>query len=104
MKIVGISACIAGIAHTYMAREKLIMEAEKKGYSCSIETQGTIGTEYKLKNDEIADADVVVLAVDVKVNGLDRFEGKPVVKVSTGFALKNADKVIQQCEEEIKKG
>ena len=48
MKIVGVAACTAGIAHTYMAREKLIKGARARGHECRCETQGTIGTEYKL--------------------------------------------------------
>ena len=48
MKIVGVAACTAGIAHTYMAREKLIKGAKARGHECVVETQGTIGTEHKL--------------------------------------------------------
>ena len=48
MNIVGISACPAGIAHTYMCREVLIQAAEQRGHSCKIETQGTIGVEFEL--------------------------------------------------------
>ena len=80
MKIVGIAACTAGIAHTYMAREKLIKGAKARGHECRVETQGTIGTEYKLTEQEIAEADVVILAVDVKISGEERFKGKPVIR------------------------
>ncbi len=55
MKIVGVAACTAGIAHTYMAREKLIKGARARGHECRCETQGTIGTEYKLTEQEIVD-------------------------------------------------
>ena len=65
MKIVGVAACTAGIAHTYMAREKLIKGAKARGHECVVETQGTIGTEHKLTSEQIAEADVVILAVDV---------------------------------------
>ena len=67
MKIVGVAACTAGIAHTYMAREKLIKGAKARGHECVVETQGTIGTEHKLTSEQIAEADVVILAVDVKI-------------------------------------
>ena len=52
MKIVGISACVAGIAHTYIAREKLIKAAEKAGHEIHLETQGTIGTEHALTENQ----------------------------------------------------
>ena len=76
MKIVGVAACTAGIAHTYMAREKLIKGAKARGHECVVETQGTIGTEHKLTSEQIAEADVVILAVDVKISGEERFKGK----------------------------
>ena len=88
MKIVGIAACTAGIAHTYMAREKLMRAAEKLGHTARIETQGTIGIENELTAQEIAEADVVILAVDVKVSGEGRFKGKTVVRVGTAAAIK----------------
>ena len=77
MKIVGVAACTAGIAHTYMAREKLIKGAKARGHECVVETQGTIGTEHKLTSEQIAEADVVILAVDVKISGEESFKGKP---------------------------
>jgi PTS system fructose-specific IIB component len=61
MKIVGVAACTAGIAHTYMAREKLIKGAKARGHECVVETQGTIGTEHKLTSEQIAEADVLFL-------------------------------------------
>ena len=73
MNIVGISACPAGIAHTYMCREVLIQAAQQRGHSCKIETQGTIGVEFELTPDDIKNADVVVLAADVRVSGEERF-------------------------------
>ena len=90
MKIVGVAACTAGIAHTYMAREKLIKGAKARGHECVVETQGTIGTEHKLTSEQIAEADVVILAVDVKISGEERFKGKPVIRVGTAAVIKNA--------------
>lgn len=94
MKIVGISACSAGIAHTYIAKEKLEQAAKKSGDSIHIETQGTIGTENALTAQEIKDADVVLLAVDVKISGRDRFKGKKVVQVSTDTAIQSSNKLL----------
>ena len=78
MKIVGISACTVGIAHTYLAQQKLEDAAKKAGDEVKIETQGTIGVENELTPEEIAAADIVILAVDVKISGAERFAGKKV--------------------------
>ena len=101
MKIVGIAACTAGIAHTYMAREKLMRAAEKLGHTARIETQGTIGIENELTAQEIAEADVVILAVDVKVSGEGRFKGKTVVRVGTAAAIKNPLELLRKIEKAI---
>ena len=101
MKIVGIAACTAGIAHTYMAREKLMSAAEKLGHTARIETQETIGIENELTAREIAEADVVILAVDVKVSGEGRFKGKTVVRVGTAAAIKNPLELLVKIEKAI---
>jgi len=101
MNIVGIAACTAGIAHTYMAREKLMRAAEKLGHTARIETQGTIGIENELTAQEIAEADVVILAVDVKVSGEGRFKGKTVVRVGTAAAIKNPLELLVKIEKAI---
>ena len=60
---------------TYLyGKEKLIKGAKARGHECVVETQGTIGTEHKLTSEQIAEADVVILAVDVKISGEERFE------------------------------
>lgn len=94
MKIVGISACTVGIAHTYLAQQKIEDAAKKAGDEVKIETQGTIGIENELTAEEIENADVVLLAVDVAISGEDRFKGKKIVKVSTETAIKSPNKLI----------
>ena len=60
MNIVCVAACTAGIAHTYIAREKLIKGAKALGHNIRVETQGTIGTENELLTEDISAADVVI--------------------------------------------
>ena len=60
MKIVGIAACTSGIAHTYIAKEKLVTAAKELGHEVHIETQGTIGTEDELTAADIADVDPLI--------------------------------------------
>lgn len=104
MNIVGVSACSAGIAHTYIVQEKLEQTAKKMGHTCKIETQGSIGVENELSAEEIAAADVVLLAIDIKIGGMDRFSGKPVVKVSTEVATKNPAGLIKSIEKKLGNG
>lgn len=99
MNIVGVSACTVGIAHTYMAQQKLEDAAHAANDTVKIETQGTIGIENELTGQDIKDADIVILAVDVKIAGEDRFEGKKVVKVSTATAIKSPNKLIAKLHE-----
>lgn len=102
MKIVGIAACTSGIAHTYIAKEKLIRAAEEKGHSIKVETQGTIGTEDELTMEEIKEADIVILAVDIAITGTERFEGKRIVKVPTNVCVKAPKQLIEKIEKELK--
>ena len=76
MKNVGDAACITGVAHTYMAQEAIEQECKKRGYECKVETQGGMGIDNELEQDEIDAADVVILAVAIGIEGEDRFEEK----------------------------
>ena len=99
MKIVGLSACAAGIAHTYIAKEKILQAAKDVGDTAYIETQGTIGTEDSLTPEQISQADIVLLAIDVKVSGRERFAGKKVVEVPTDVAIKSPSQLIAKLHE-----
>jgi PTS system fructose-specific IIB component len=101
MKIVGVAACTSGIAHTYIAREKIMKGAQKLGYEIHMETQGTIGTEDELTPEQIAEADFVLLAIDIKIGGRDRFEGKKVVEVPTNTAIKAPTKLIETVVDQL---
>jgi PTS system fructose-specific IIB component len=99
MNIVGIAACTAGIAHTYVAKEKLMKAAQKAGHNIHIETQGTIGTKDKIPDEKIINADVVIIAADVKVAGKERFLGKKVIEVPTETVIRAPNKLIKRVEE-----
>lgn len=103
MNIIGITACTAGIAHTYIAKEKLENAAKERGHSIKIETQGTIGIDNELTEVDIQNADVVVLAHDIHLEGLDRFKGKPVVDIPISIVMKNAKALIIKLEKNITK-
>lgn len=103
MKIVAVAACTSGIAHTYIAKEKLIRAAESLGHTIHVETQGTIGTEDELSESEIKEADVVILAVDIAITGTERFKGKKQVQVPTSIVVKAPKQLIQKIESELGK-
>lgn len=99
--IVGITACAAGIAHTYMAAESLIQAGLQRGDTVHIETQGSIGAEDILTPEDIRLADVVIIAADVDVD-LSRFQKKKVFKVKTINAMKDGCGVLAQAIQEGK--
>lgn len=86
-KIVAVTACPTGVAHTFMAAEALREAGKALGHAIRVETQGSVGAQDALADDEIAEADVVILACDIEVDPA-RFAGKRVYRTSTGQALK----------------
>lgn len=94
MKIVAVTACPTGIAHTYMAAEQLEKTAKAMGHQVRVETQGAMGVENALSKKDIAEADVAIFAVDIEVEGLERFEGKKTVRVGVAEAIKNPKGVL----------
>jgi fructose PTS system EIIB component len=94
MKIIAITACPTGIAHTYMAAEKLEKAARAMGHQIKVETQGAMGLENELTRADIAAADAVIFAVDIDVEQRERFEGKKVVQVPVQEAIKDPKGVI----------
>lgn len=102
-KIIAVCACPAGIAHTYMAAENIETQAKQRGYEVKVETNGSSGVENRLTDFDIANADVVLIAADTKVE-MERFRGKPLIEVSVSDAVRKIEKVFQIIEnEEIKK-
>jgi biotin synthase-like enzyme len=89
MKIVAVTACPTGIAHTYMAAEQLEKTAKALGHEIKVETQGSMGIENELSAKDIAGADVAIFAVDIEVEHRDRFSGKKITQVSVSEAIKN---------------
>lgn len=94
-KIVAITACPTGIAHTFMAAEALKKWAKANNCDIRVETQGSVGAKNLLTDEEIAEADVVVIGADTHVDTA-RFAGKALYKTSVGRALKETDKVMQE--------
>ena len=98
-KLVAITACPTGVAHTFMAAEALQQAAIRKGYDLQVETRGSVGARNVLEPQAIEDADVVLLAADIEVD-VARFAGKRVYRCGTGVALKQPDATLDRALEE----
>ena len=97
MKIVAVTSCPTGIAHTYMAAEALEQAARNAGHEIKVETQGAAGAE-AVADADIAAADAVVFAADVEVRNRERFAGKPLVQTSVKRAINDAGGLIAEAE------
>lgn len=93
--IVGVTACINGIAHTYMAEEALIKAGEKRGVGVRIETNGSEGVKHELTADEIKRAKGVIIASDKQVK-MARFDGKKLVKHPVVDGINKPDQLIDE--------
>ena len=93
-RIVGITSCPTGIAHTFMAAEGLEKGAQALGNTIKVETQGSVGAQNTLTPADIAGADAVIIAADTKVD-LSRFAGKPIYETSTNAAINDGQAVVK---------
>lgn len=102
MKIVGVSACPTGIAHTYMAQEAIEKEGKKRGHDIKIETQGSMGVENELDQAEIDAADIVIFAVSIDIEEKERFDEKvaadKVITIDPGEAIKSTKDLFDRIE------
>ncbi|NKF58031.1 PTS fructose transporter subunit IIBC [Ralstonia solanacearum] len=94
-RIVAITSCPTGIAHTFMAAEALTQAASALGHPIHVETQGSVGAQNTLSADAIAQADIVLIAADTQVD-LSRFEGKRVFRSGTKAAIHDGQALIRR--------
>ncbi|WP_457965202.1 fructose-specific PTS transporter subunit EIIC [Arthrobacter sp. D1-29] len=94
-RLVAVTACPTGIAHTYMAADSLVAAAKDVGVDLQVETQGSSGAK-PLDPAVIAAADAVIFAVDVDVRGKERFAGKPVINAPVKRGIDEPDKMVQE--------
>lgn len=98
-KIVAVTSCPTGIAHTFMAAEGVEQGAKALGHEAKVETQGSVGTQNPLSEEDIREADLVIIAADTKVK-MERFAGKPVYSTSTKAAINDGEAVVKTALEE----
>ena len=94
-KLLAVTGCPTGIAHTFMAAEALKKAAEAAGAQIKVETNGAIGVEDALTAEEIAAADCIIVACDKKVD-MDRFNGKPVIEVPVAQGIQKAAELVKE--------
>ncbi len=94
-RIVAVTACPTGIAHTYMAADSLVAAAKEMGVDLQVETQGSSGAK-PLDPAVIAAADAVIFAVDVDVRGKERFAGKPVINAPVKRGIDEPEKMVRE--------
>jgi len=94
-KILAVTACPTGIAHTYMAAEKLNERAKDLGIILKVETNGSSGVKNRLTEAEIAEAEAIIVAADTKVD-MARFDGKRVIQTAVGKAIYETDNLLNR--------
>jgi fructose-specific phosphotransferase system IIB component len=102
MKIIAVTACPTGVAHTYLAAESLEKSAKKRGVEIKVETQGSIGIENELTEKDIESAVAVIIAADVNISKADRFKGIPKLKLDVQKAIKHSDQIIDKIIDKFK--
>ena len=95
-RIVVVTACPTGIALTYKAANRLAAEAQRLGYIIKVETQGALGSEDILTRKDIGRAHAAIIAADVDIEGMDRFQSVPVLTVGTSRAIADPDAVLAE--------
>jgi len=99
MRIVAVTACPTGIAHTYMAAAELKKAAQPLGIQIMVETQGAMGIENQLSFQDIGRADVVLIASDIEIEHRARFAGSKIHCVTIEEVLTDPASVLCRCQE-----
>lgn len=101
-KLVALCACPMGLAHTFMAAEAIAKAARELGYEAKVETQGADGIQNELNSKDIKEANIILHAVAITPQNMERFEGYEIYEVSLQEAIKDPKGVIKEIEEDLK--
>ncbi len=100
-KLVALCACPMGLAHTFMAAEAIEEAGKRAGYEVKVETQGADGIQNRLSRKDIEEATIIIHAIAITPEDMERFEGIEVYEVELQEAIKNADGIIKEIEEDL---
>lgn len=95
-KVVAVTACPTGIAHTFMAANKIIAWANEHNIEVKVETQGSDSVKNRLTKQDIASATAIILATDVPIQDAERFENIPHLQTRTQELIKHTDRYLRQ--------
>lgn len=98
MKIVVVTACLAGIAHSKIVAEALVKEGEQRGHVVYVEQQGGHKISKKVTQEQIDESDVVIIANAIAIKGKDRFESKKTIMVPIAKAIRNIKGTMDDAE------
>jgi fructose-specific PTS system IIB-like component len=102
MKVIAVTACPTGVAHTYMSAEALEKSFKGAGHDIKVETQGSIGIENKLTSQDIKAADYVILTKDVAIQDEERFKSKVIVRMTVSDVIKKSELIVKKLEQHYK--
>lgn len=94
LRLVAVTACVSGVAHTYMAAERLEKLCQQEKWAIKIETQGALGIENVLSVEDVAGADVVLLITDIDIFHSERFKNSRSIQVGISAFLLEPQKVL----------
>ncbi|GHV98068.1 PTS fructose transporter subunit IIB [Lactobacillus nasalidis] len=103
INVVGISACPAGLAHTPMAAKAIEKAGKELGWNVKMEQQGMMGPVNAITQEEADAAEFVLIASDQKITSMERFEGKPVIRVDINTCIKAPKAVLEKCHAAVLK-
>lgn len=96
MKIVAVTSCPSGVAHTYLAAEALKMAGKKLNIEVLVETQGAAGIENQLTKKDIREAVCVILTSDTTIRGEERFKGKKILRMEANKIISDSLKLMKK--------
>jgi len=99
--LVAVTACVSGVAHTYMAAERLEKLCSQEKWHIKIETQGADGIQNRLTAQDIAEATIIIHAIAITPEDNERFESRDVYEITLQDAIKNAAGTLKEIEEMI---
>jgi fructose-specific phosphotransferase system IIB component len=102
MKIVAVTACAAGVAHTFMAAEAIENAAKARGHEIKVETQGALGIENRITKEDLQDVRAAILTKDIPIRERNRFSNVQIFNVTSTACITSADKIIEAVENHCK--
>ena len=99
--LLAVTSCPTGIAHTYMAATNLEKAVKKAGHEVKVETQGAQGLENEITKEDIKRCDACIIASDIRIKNIDRFNDVPTLTVGVQEAVKDPDGIVSELLEAL---